>query len=377
MTFHRFRTALTLAVLAMLTAASGCREAPPVLKVGCQGEIVYLQSIEIAIEAIERSGSPVQVEVVTDETYGWTPSEVVRLTTDLFLAPDVLAVIGFTSSDASLAAARILNRHGVPLIIPTATSPKLVKTGQWAFRLCPNDELQACFLADTAWNRFKARRCAMIFQNNDYGRGLAGLFRDEFTNRGGEITFAAMAGTGFTRQYVLQIYFQGIVESAPDLLILICQPQQAARVKELLDRDHIDLPLLASDSMGTLHALSSSAEALDGLPLALIYHPDVPYPGDNGFAALFREKTGKAPSYQSALAFDALMLLHQAVLEGARTREDIREYLASLVDGQPPYQGVAGPITFNESQEMVRMPRLGRISAGELVLVPDEEEMGR
>jgi branched-chain amino acid transport system substrate-binding protein len=375
--FQRYHTTLFLTVLALLTAASGCREAPPVLKVGCQGDLAFRQSVELAIETIERSGSPVRVEAVFDEIYGWTPAKVVRSATAFFIDPDILAVIGFTSSDASLAAARIFNRHGIPLIIPTATSPKLEETGLWTFRLCPNDGYQACFLADIAWNRFKARRCAMIFQNNDYGRGLAGLFRDEFTNRGGEITFAAMAGSGFTKQDLLQLYVQGIVDSGPDLLVLVCQPEQAARVREVLDRDQIDLPLLATDSMGTRHSLRTWARLLDGLPLTLFYHPDLQYPGDKGFAALYRERTGHAPGYLAALVFDALMMLHQAVLEGARTREDVREYLASLVDGGPLYQGVAGPLTFNQYQEVVRPLHLGRISGGELILVPDKEELGR
>lgn len=358
-----------LAVLAALMAGSACREAPPVLRVACQGDTAFRQALEMATDTIERSGSPVRVELVFEETLTWTPADVVRAAHGLCRDPDLLGVIGFTSSDASLAAARVFNRYSIPLIIPTATSPKLMHTGSWTFKLCPNDAHQACFLANQAWNTLGARRCALIFQNNDYGRGLADLFQEEWVNRGGEITFAAMAGSGFTDQDVLQLYIRGIIESAPDLLLLICQPQQALRAKEELVRLHSALPLLGSDSMSTVHTLKQAA-LLDGLPMALYYHHDLSWPGDNGFARAFREKTTRPPSYQSALAYDALMLLHQAVLEGARTREEIREFLASLSDDHRPFKGVAGPISFNNLQEVVRQPVLGILRDGELMLEP-------
>jgi branched-chain amino acid transport system substrate-binding protein len=124
--------------------------------------------------------------------------------------------------------------------------------------------------------------------------------------------------------------------------------------------------------LGTVHTLKQAVR-LDGLSMALYYHHDLTWPGDNGFAGAFQEKNRQPPCYQSALAYDALMLLHQAVLEGARTREDIRKFLASLSDDRRPFQGVAGPIFFNENQEVIRWPVLGILRNGQIKFAPTGE----
>lgn len=373
MIFQWSRTRLLIAALAAVLAISACREAPPVLKVGCQGDRAFRMALDIAISRIEQSGSPVRLEVVYDETRGWTPAKVVRSSEAFCNDPDILAVIGFSSSDSSLAAARMFNRRGIPQVIPTATSPKLLETGPWTFKLCPNDTHQAEFLAAAAWNRLGARRCAVVYQNSDYGRGLSDLFQEEFELMGGEVTLSYLLGSGYTKPAQVELYVQLIKEKQPDLLVLICQPPQAHKVREELLRQGCAIPLLGSDSMGTYKVRGELAGAFEGMPLALFYHPDIPHPGNTAFAEQFRSKWAAPPGYEAALAHDALLLLHQAVLEGARSREEIRDHLARLSGDQPPFPGVAGPILFNPAREVERPLHLGILREGELALHPPGE----
>ncbi len=368
MIFQRSSTILLIAALVAVLAASACREEPPVLTVGCQGDPAFRMALAIATSRIEQSGSPVRLEVVYDETRGWTPAMVVRSSEAFCSDPDILAVIGFSSSDSSLAAASMFNRHGIPQVIPTATSPKLLETGPWTFKLCPNDTHQAEFLADAAWNRLGARRCAVVYQNSDYGRGLSDLFQREFELLGGAITFSSLLGSGYTKPAQVELYVQLIIEQQPDLLVLICQPLQAGKVQKELLRQGSVIPLLGADSMGTCNMRGDLAGMFEGMPLALFYHPDIPHPGNAEFAEQFRSKWGTTPGYEAALAHDALLLLHQAVLEGARSREEIRDHLARLSGDQPPFPGVAGPILFNSDREVNRPLHLGIIRNGELVL---------
>jgi len=370
-TWRRNSLVILLASLALWAVVSpACREAPPVLRVGCQGDTEFRRSVGVALALIKQSGSPVRLEVVNDAT-GWsTPASVVRAAEGFCRDPDIHAVVGFSSSDSSLAAARMLSRHKIPLVTPTATSPKLLDSGPWTFRLLPNDAHQARFMADAAWRRLGARRCAVVYQNNDYGRELASLFQDEFQCLGGEIVRTALTGSGQSRDFPPRLYISGIVESTPDLLVLICQPKQAELVHEELTRLGMTLPILASDSLSTRKALGDLVHMFEGMNLSLFYHPDLPHRGNDTFAEEYRRQVGLDPGYEAALVFDALMLLHQAVLEGARTREDIRTYLEKLSGESTPFQGVTGPILFNHNNEVERPLHLGLIRDGALLLRP-------
>jgi len=350
-----------------------CSEEPPTLRVGFESDVSTRHALNAALETIEQSGSPVRVEIVTDNSNPRSPANSVQSAHEFSQDPDIDAVIGYAGSDSALAAARILNRHGIPQIVSAATSPKLIDTGRWTFKLLPNDTYQARFLAETARDHFQAQRCAVIYQNGDYGRGLAALFTEAFQRLGGEITATVLTGSGNQEEDTQDLYIQKIVDSKPDLLVLICQAYQAKVVESKLAHQGFSLPLLASESLDTWALVKDRPGLLKNTKVALFYHPDLPTRGNREFVAAYRERAAFSPAYRSALIYDALLLLHQAALDGAPTREGIRAYLAGLGDTRPAYQGVTGAIAFDENREAFRPLRLGIIEGGAMKLVHPEK----
>lgn len=200
-------------VLLLCCTLFRCSEEPPVIKVGFESDIPTSHALNVALETIERSGSPVRVEIVTDKTRQRTPANSVLAAHAFCQDPDIDAVIGYAGSDSALAAARILNRHRIPQIVSTSTSPKLIDTGIWTFKLLPNDMYQARFLAETARDHFQAQRCAVISQNGDYGRGLAAHFTKAFQRLGGAITATVLTGSGLQAEDTVDLYVRKIIDS--------------------------------------------------------------------------------------------------------------------------------------------------------------------
>ncbi len=102
----------------------------------------------------------------------------------------VVGIVGELCSGATIAAAQ---GAGIPtgtvMISPAATSPAITTLDDkdFMFRTCPSD----AFIGQTA-ARYLIKRnikvLALTYMNNDYGKGLAGSFRDEFVKLGGKIT---------------------------------------------------------------------------------------------------------------------------------------------------------------------------------------------
>ena len=77
---------------------------------------------------------------------------------------------------------------GVPLIAPTATSPAITTMPKkdMLFRIVPSDTYQGKVLARLVLDKgFK--QVALSYANNDYGVGIAEVFRKEYTAAGGTI----------------------------------------------------------------------------------------------------------------------------------------------------------------------------------------------
>ena len=96
----------------------------------------------------------------------------------------VVAVVGHLSSGPTRAALGVYTGGGdpIPLITPSASSPDLSGLSPWLFRICPSDLAHGTQLARYARQRLRAARAAVIYTDDDYGRGVRRTFVNEFTN---------------------------------------------------------------------------------------------------------------------------------------------------------------------------------------------------
>jgi len=351
---------------------TGCSEEPFVARIGCQNDYPFQKGAEMALRHLAEARHPVRLEVLFDK-YSTDPFPKSAVKSAYYFCEDrtIQAVVGYASSDASLATARVFNQNKMVQIIPYATSCELNDTGEWTFRLCPDDRYQSKFLVKVARNHFGARRCALIYQNNDYGRGLSDLFCTRWKEGGGSIVFKAPASSGMAKKEVLDVYVDEIIAQNPDLLIFICSPYQTALIKTELDRRKASFPLLGSDAMDNRHVFNQYRNLFDGMGVALFYHHLFPNKENQTFVKYFRESTGEFPIYNAALAYDAVLLLHRAFSSGVRTREELKSYLQGVGTLSPPFNGVAGQITFNENRICSRPLYLGTIQSDRMALVRD------
>lgn len=109
------------------------------------------------------------------------------------VAEGISAIMG---ADCSGVTGAILTNVAVPngigMISPSATSPGLstAEDNGLFFRTSPSDARQGVVMADILEDR-GITEVALTFTNNDYGKGLADAFAQEFTARGGTITISA------------------------------------------------------------------------------------------------------------------------------------------------------------------------------------------
>ncbi len=103
----------------------------------------------------------------------------------------VVGIVGELCSGATIAAAEgAAIPSGTVMISPASTSPALTTLNDkdFVFRTCPSD----AFIGQTAARYLFQKRgikvLALTYMNNDYGKGLASSFRDEFKKLGGKIT---------------------------------------------------------------------------------------------------------------------------------------------------------------------------------------------
>lgn len=288
------------------------------------------------------------------------PDAAARVAEAMLADPEVVGVVGHVNSATMLNAGPVYDR-GLPAVATSATSSRISTLGDWVFRVAPSDGETAGALARAAMA--VGGPISVLYENEEYGRGLASAFRTAVEAEGGTITGADpyLAATADLRPYL-----QRIQARSTGAVLLAGLAEDAARILDQAAEVGVDAAFFGGDGIEGLVARGSG---YDGVRVAILFHPDAG-PDAAAFAARFRSAHGREPDSYAALAYDATRLLAAAARAGGATRTGIRDYLASVGrNGNPAFDGVTGPIRFDEAGDPVAKPSpVATIQDGRLIL---------
>ena len=116
------------------------------------------------------------------------PEEAAQATVRLVNQDGAVLIVGADTSGSTLALAPVAARARVPVVSPSATSPRVTQEGgPYVFRVCFVDSFQGTALADLARDEGLARVAMLVDMKSDYSVGLAQEFEKRFVARGGSV----------------------------------------------------------------------------------------------------------------------------------------------------------------------------------------------
>ena len=325
-----------------------------------------LRAAQLAVNQINAKrgirGRKLELRIVDDSG---NEDTAVRVAEQLYADPAVVAVVGHLSSGASLAAARVYGGGATPtpMISPSASSPDLSGISPYVFRVCPSDLQHGPQLARFAWQTLGARRAGIIYLNNDYGRGVRRTFAAEFARLGGTVLE--------TDPYIpatpsFEPYFSRMRRSGADVLLLAAERPGAELALREMRSLGLQWPVLGGDALAGIEADGALAE---GIRLSSAYLPDRRDERNVEFVAEYaRAFPGQRPDHRGAGTYDIVLLLARAIDRAGADRRAIRDYLARVGRGQPPFEGVTGTIAFDGNGDAAgKTAVIGIVRNGRLV----------
>lgn len=269
----------------------------------------------------------------------------------------VVAIIGSQSSKCSNAGAPIAERAKIPQISPWSTNPNVTKDRKYVFRACFIDPFQGKVVASFAKGNLQAHTAAVLYDiASDYNKGIAEVFKSEFTAAGGTVVNFE---TYNTKDTDFSAQLTNIKSQNPDVLFLPNYynevPLQVQQARKL----GITAKILGSDSWDNPELIELGGEAMNGTYFTNHYSPDNQSKTAQSFIAAYQKKFQKMPDAAAALTFDAANVLFDAIARsGKADAQSIRDALASTED----FQGVTGAITYNGSGDPVKGAVIVRVA---------------
>lgn len=318
----------------------------------------------LAVEETNNSGGLLgkKIKLVTEDNQG-KPSETQTVVQKLINRDKVVAVIGEVASSRSKAGAPICQTSKIPMITPASTNPEVTTIGDYIFRVCFIDPFQATVMSKFALNSMKVKRVALLIdQKNAYSTGLADNFKKVFTEMGGEIVEEQKYSNG-DKDFKAQL--TAIKAKNPEAVFIPGYYTDVNLISIQAREIGLTVPLFGSDGWESEKLTEGKAkDALEGSFFSTHVSSDDPSPQIQGYIKKYREKYGKEPDAMSFLAYDAGMILFDAIRKSGSTEgEKIKNQLAKTKD----YQGVTGVITINDQRNAVKPAVVLEVKNGKFV----------
>jgi len=309
--------------------------------------------VQLAIEDANKAGvtiggKAVKLEMVAEDDEA-NPTKATTVAQKLADAK-VSGVVGHFNSGASIPASKIYADAGIPQISPSSTNPDYTLKGyKTTFRVVAHDGQQGPTLGRFALNNLKAKTIAVIDDSTAYGQGLADNF--EATVKAGGAKLVAREHTT-DKDTDFKAILTKIKGKNPDLIMFGGIDPQAGPMKKQMAELGIKAQFIGGDGMQTPNFIKLAGESAEGAMASIPGLPKDKMPGGTDFLAKYKAKYNAEVELFAPMGYDAVMVFVEAMKRA--NSSDPAKYLAEV--GKTNYNGVIGPIAFDEKGDLKNGP---------------------
>lgn len=275
----------------------------------------------------------------------------------------VVAILGSVTSKPTLAVAELAAQDGIPMITPTGTQINITDAGPNIFRVCFTDPYQGSTLAKFSKDELGAKTAAiMVNTSSDYSDGIANAFIKQAEKEGIKV----VAKEGYSdgdKDFKAQL--TKINSENPDILVVPEYYELSALIATQAREIGMKSTFVGPDGWdGIIGALdSSSYSVVDNSYFTNHYSTEDNNEKVQSFLKKYREKYNEEPTAFSALAYDTVYVLKNAIDKAGTTdkAELTKAIKASDMDG------VTGHLTFDENNNPIKAVTIIKVQDGKYI----------
>ncbi len=310
----------------------------------------------------------VRVYVETGDDAG-NPEVAIKVARKLSSNSEVMAIIGHFNSACGLAGKPIYKKAGVVTISPGSTNPRLCVDNPYGFRTMYRDDFQGQSLARYAEEHLGAKRIAVFHDNDSYGNGLKNAFLTEAKKLDLEVVLIETYDRDMSE---FRPQLQRFRARSPDLLVIAGLYIPGSTIVAQAREVGLKLPILGGGGLFSLQFIRDGGDAVEGTYCTTPFLFQLGGIRAKEWKLEFEDLFGVEPDPWAVQAYDAAGILVTAISEAGPDREKIREWITGLDSGEMAYQGLGGPVYFDENGDCLRPIYMAVVKDGEFV--PAEEQ---
>lgn len=317
------------------------------------------RGVEMALNDLAQKGwvNGKKIEV-TWEDNEYEPRKAIAAFNKLVFMDKVNFII-ITGSPIVRALVPLAEQNKVVQCYTSASNDKVRTSGNYTFKMMGGQVTESLGMAKFAKEQLKAKKVALITNDSEYGVAGADLFEQYFKKMGGEMVGRESVRPG-EREYS-SVLMRANAKN-PDVIAIIQTSVDAGYTVKQAKRLGIKAKLLGATALYSSETLTTAGPDAEGLyAVAYQFDPQTGNPGMKAFGEKYKNKYEGFPPIYAAAAYDSIMLFAEAMKRGAKTSDEIKNFLRNVKS----YEGICGTITIDSFSEAAATHRVLEVKGGE------------
>lgn len=338
---------ILMACVSLLTGCGGPKEIP----LGFLGVITGKLG-DLGISG--RDGAELAVQVLND--HGGIGGRAVRLLVQdnemnaricrekarLLIENGIEGLIGPMTSDMTLACVDLFNAGRIPMISPTASTPKLSDIDDYFLRVNPSDESEGRELARFADESLQSQRVAVVYdsQNSSFTIGVYEKFTQSLQKRR-EAHVSAFSFLS-SEPSALGVLVDELLSTGPDTILIVASAIDTGTICQQLRKAGSTVHILATGWAMTDELVKQGGESVNGVVFNHYHNNNSSAPRYRDFVDRFEKRYQRSPDFISVLSYNAVdvwSLAYASRKKGQSVKDRIIEI--------GTFQGLQGDIEIN------------------------------
>ena len=325
-----------------------------------------LKGINLAVENINKTGGirRNKLKLIVKDNAG-DPATTSQVVSEMIDDQKAMVIIGPVTSTNSAVAAAVAQQASTPLILPFATNPYVTEIGEYITRICFTDPVQSKALAEFSKTHLHSNKIAVVFEKgSSYSEKLSDFYVMRLKDIGGNVAFVE----GFdSDKGNLRDVISRASQVKPDLIFApVYYPEAAIIVNYIAGLDN-SVTILGGDGWESPELFRLCGKNLNSLQVFISSHFSLQNPHQivSSFVSDFQQTFGNRPNAVSALGFDAVGMLVDALKRASSINKGgLRQALVSTSN----LEGVTGTISMNEKRNAVKDIYILKVLEDEFIL---------
>ncbi len=305
------------------------------------------EGVELAVAEINSNpNTKIKLDLTTYDTK-LDKNEAINAMKRVITKDNVLCVVGPMTSGEMFAAGPIAQQYQTVAFGTGTTAPGITDIGDYIFRNAVPGKTAIPVTVKKAHDILGFKRVAMLYShNNDHAVGENETFQKVFKELGLDVvateTFADK-DTDFAAQLTK------IQATNPDVIAVAGLYQEGALIMKKMREMGMNQPVLGNNGFNSPEFLKLAGSAADNVMVATPWNPNRQTEKAKHFKEAYAKAYGHEPDQFAAQAYDAVLMIHQAIEEANTTtdRKKFRDTLAAIKG----FEGATGAFFFDEHRD--------------------------